>query len=203
MDNNESIAKYFDENLKKGYSKEQIKIQLLKSYPEKEVLKIFKNRPDPKLIEKHKGVHTALVILVLSSLFMSFMSLIFLIFLNNNFSVGKFQRRVVEFTIYIAPVFGLLKHKKWSYQVYFIIGFALLIDSLESVFTQTQGFLKIFFVIQLIINMGIIILSVFCLKKIFPASEAEKSLDKKLWIGLGIFVVVITIVIVLSIFLIK
>jgi hypothetical protein len=66
------IIKYVNENFEKGYSKEQIKSSLIKYYPEKNIMKVLVERPDPKLFQEYKKFHTSLIVVVVIALILRF-----------------------------------------------------------------------------------------------------------------------------------
>lgn len=177
------IKNYIEENLKKGYSKEQIKNELLKFYPEKDIIKILIERPEPKLLKQYKIANYFLIA------FMVILALLKLLDLTSLFGfLGIFA-----ITFNVLFIIVLIRSRGWIYPILFIIyivaWFKSLIFSLlttifatsleeyrqlidPSMTTTEFARFKIMGIIlsslELIIITGVIILSFYCWKKIHP-----------------------------------
>lgn len=189
MSTKKEIKNYVDENLKRGYSKDQIKNALLKSYSEKDIMKILIERPEPKLFLQYKKFQNWLIVFIVASLLSRFWDAFEIgVAKGAELGTGAGIGIIMGFVSLILPglfFIALIKSRGWSYIIFFGYGLLNLLYSIPSFLitlfteipaeflievtaTQIRMTLIFLFVIDFVIYLGVTILSYYCWKKIHP-----------------------------------
>lgn len=129
MSEKKEIRTYISENLKKGYTKEQVKATLINRYPEKTVLKQLIEYPDPLLFEKYKSANYILI---------GFLVVITILKLFYAFSATGLVGIVTIF-LNVFFIIALFRGRGWVYPVIFLFSLLGTLTSLQGFFTSLFG----------------------------------------------------------------